>query len=92
MIVEVFDVCERGKAARGMKMEMRCAMCGERDMERFAQRRDFEQSGESAATGGVRLQTIDRARFQHAAKISWGITILAGGDLHSGRCAISQEP
>src|SRR5262249_58665291 len=58
----------------------------------LCERGDLEKTRVAAASRGVRLQYVDGARLEHAAKIEGIVAIFAGCDLDACRRTIADEP
>src|SRR5437868_11560208 len=66
-------------------------MCRQRDTVRRAQRPDAQELGHPRAPRGVRLQYVNGSPFEHPSEVHEIVTVLAGGDIHARRRAITYQ-
>src|SRR5581483_11482479 len=60
-------------------------------MVRLTKRDGFEETCESGAARSICLEHVDSSCFQHSSEVPRVVSVLTGGDIHSGRSAIANQ-
>jgi len=91
MIMEILEVPGAAGSTTSVQMNTGRGVGREGQSERVAQGGRLHKASDAGAAGGIRLEDIHCPRLEHAAEIGQIIAILASGNFHSGRDALTQE-